>query len=272
MAAAEAAHAEMTDMTDEPLALGAERRFSIAGRVALVTGAAHGLGLGMASAFVSGGAKVALIDVDREALAAAERRLSEHGNVIAVHADVRDDVAVRSAVEATHTAFSRLDIVVNNAAIHEIQSLAEMDAAVSLDAMNVNTVGYLRVIAAARPHLVASRAGRVINIASITFYLGMPRLGAYVASKGAVIGLTRVLARELGPSGVTVNAIAPGAFPTRVEETAPAGWEESVLAAQSIKRRGHVGDVAAAAMFLASDAASFVTGQTISVDGGWTQH
>lgn len=259
-------------MRDEPLALGAERRFSIGGRVALVTGAAHGLGIGMASAFVSAGAKVALIDVDRDALSAAERRLAATGTVIAVRADLRDDIAVRQGVEQTHKAFGRIDIVVNNAAISPVQSLADLDSALSLDVMNVNAVGYLRLIAAARPHLVANGAGRVINIASIAFYVGMRGLGAYVASKGAVIGLTRVLARELGPSGVTVNAIAPGAFPTRMEETAPVGWEESVLAAQSIKRRGDVGDVAAAALFLASDAASFITGQTISVDGGWTQH
>ena len=123
--------------------------------------------------------------------------------------------------------------------------------------LDVNVAGYARMVQAAHPALAASGRGRVINLASITFYLGFPDgLGAYIASKGAVIGLTRALARELGPLGVTVNAIAPGAFPTRAEEIIEdrAAYDVQILSSQAIKRRGDVGDIAAAVLFLASDA------------------
>ena len=129
----------------------------------------------------------------------------------------------------------------------------------------------MRVIRSALPMLEQCGTGRIINISSITFLAGFERYNAYVASKGAVIGMTRALAREVGRTGTTVNAIAPGAFPTRIEEHEPdiVSFEAHVLEQQCIKRRGHVRDVGAAALFLASEAASFISGQTLVVDGGW---
>jgi 3-oxoacyl-[acyl-carrier protein] reductase len=120
---------------------------------------------------------------------------------------------------------------------------------------------------------VASGAGRVINISSITFFTAIPDgLGAYITSKAAVIGYTRALARELGPHGVCVNAIAPGAIPTRAENVIEdrAAYDQQVVDAQCLKRRGTVDEIAATAMFLASDGAGFITGQTLLVDGGWS--
>jgi NAD(P)-dependent dehydrogenase (short-subunit alcohol dehydrogenase family) len=113
--------------------------------------------------------------------------------------------------------------------------------------------------------------GRIINIASVTFFIGQPGLLSYVSSKGGVVGFTRTLAREIGSEGVTVNAISPGAFPTDAEKIHPnqEEYNQRMLDQQSVKRRGRPGDIGNLAAFLASDAASFITGQTIEVDGGW---
>jgi NAD(P)-dependent dehydrogenase (short-subunit alcohol dehydrogenase family) len=116
--------------------------------------------------------------------------------------------------------------------------------------------------------------GRIVNLSSITFLIGFPNLLDYVSSKGGVVGFTRALAREVGPAGVTVNAIAPGAFPTDAEKIHPnpEQYDKFVLDQQSLKRRGTPEDVGNLVAFLASDAASFITGQTIAIDGGWAMH
>ena len=181
-----------------------------------------------------------------------------------------------AAVGRAVDALGGLDILVNSAAIYPVGAL-EIDGrrpscSTSLTSTSPATRAWSR---RPSPRLAAIGRGRVINLASITFFLGFPDgLGAYIASKGAVLGLTRALARELGPKGVTVNAIAPGAFPTRAEEIIEdrAAYDVQILSSQAIKRRGDVGDIAAAVMFLASDAASFITGQTLVVDGGWVFH
>lgn len=258
---------------EEPIAPSAAQSFALAGRAALITGAAHGLGLAMATAFAGAGMKVAMVDLDEEGLASGRERLPQTVEVVTHVVDVRDPSQVQRAVNAAGKALGGLDVIVNDAAVYPVAPLTEVDPAQLLDVINVNVAGYIRVVQAARPWLVRSGHGRVINMASITFFLGFPDgLGAYIASKGGVIGITRVLARELGPHAVTVNAIAPGAFPTRAEdiiEDRPA-YDRQILSSQCLKRRGTVSDIAATALFLASDAASFITGQTIAVDGGWT--
>jgi NAD(P)-dependent dehydrogenase (short-subunit alcohol dehydrogenase family) len=229
----------------------------------------------MATAFVGAGCKVAVVDIDEVGLERTVALLSSHGQVFASRVDVRDADDVFTVVEQAARALGGIDVVVNNAAIYPTSEIAQMDATDFLEVLNVNVVGYARVVRAAHSELLRSRFGRVINFSSITFFLGIPPgLGAYVSSKGAVLGLTRVLARELGPQGVTVNAIAPGAFPTRAEEIIEdrIAYDEQILSSQCLQRRGDVGDIGGAALFLASDAASFITGQTIVVDGGWTFH
>jgi NAD(P)-dependent dehydrogenase (short-subunit alcohol dehydrogenase family) len=259
----------------EPTAFDAGARFDLTGRRALVTGAGHGLGLAIATGFAGAGAATALFDVDAAAVEEAGALIRSERAGITVHIealDVRDDASVREAVERTLGALGGLDILVNGAAIYPVGSIESMAPSVVLDVLDVNVAGYARMVQAAHPALTAHGRGRVINLASITFYLGFPDgLGAYIASKGAVLGLTRALARELGPKGVTVNAIAPGAFPTRAEEIIEdrAAYDIQILSSQAIKRRGVVGDIASAVLFLASDASSFITGQTIVVDGGW---
>jgi NAD(P)-dependent dehydrogenase (short-subunit alcohol dehydrogenase family) len=167
--------------------------------------------------------------------------------------------------------FGGTDVLVNNAAIYPSHPWYEADADEWDDVMRVNVRGYFLCAKAVRPQMLERGGGAVVNIASVTFYEGTALILSYVASKGAVIGFTRALAREAGPEGIRVNAVAPGAFPTG----ATAFWEDQdalwrgVLEAQSIKRQGRPEDVADAVCFFASDRSSFITGQTLLVDGGW---
>lgn len=253
----------------EPVAATAARRFEIRGLRVLVTGAAHGLGRATATAFVGAGARVAGLDVEPGPL---QDLREQHGIEQVVEADVEDDASVRRAVGAVVQQLGGLDVVVNAAARYPTGPVASLPSEPLLGVLDTNVGGTARVIAAAHDALRASDAARVINFASITFMTGVPAdLGAYISSKGAIIGLTRALARELGPSGIGVNAIAPGAFPTRAEDIIEdrVAYTEQILASQCLKRRGEVEDIACAALFLASPASAFVTGQTLVVDGGW---
>lgn len=258
----------------EPVAYDAADRFSVRDRAVLVTGGAHGLGLGIATAFLGAGARVGILDVDGAALEAQRNSMKAHGTIVSRVVDVTDDESVQQGVDQVAAELGGIDVVVNDAAVFPTAPLAETSAQMLSAALDVNVVGYLRTVTAALPHLLKSEHARIINFGSVTFFLGEPAgLGAYIATKGAVVGLTRALARELGPQGITANVLAPGAFPTRAEHGVhedQAAFDRQVIDVQSIKRRGEVADIAAAAIFLASDAASFITGQTLLVDGGWT--
>jgi NAD(P)-dependent dehydrogenase (short-subunit alcohol dehydrogenase family) len=255
----------------EPTAYDALRRFDVSGRSVLVTGGAHGLGLAIATAFAGAGCRIGLLDVDADGLEAARADIKEHADVAVFPVDVRDEAATQRAIDGAAAAHGGLDLLINAAAIYPLVPVMEMPADALLNVLNTNVAGYATTVRAAHRYL-AKGGGRVINIASITFYLGIPvGLGAYIASKGAIIGLTRALARELGPAGINVNAIAPGAFPTRAEEIYEdrEAYDQQIIASQCLKRRGRVEDIACATLFLASDGAAFITGQTLVVDGGW---
>jgi NAD(P)-dependent dehydrogenase (short-subunit alcohol dehydrogenase family) len=255
----------------EPTSYDALRLFDLSGRSVVITGGAHGLGLAIATAFAGAGCRVGLLDVDAEGLEAARADIKNRTDAVVFAVDVRDDGATRRAIDGVAEAHNGLDLLVNAAAIYPLVPVTEMPGDAFLNVLNTNVAGYATTVRAAHRYL-AKAGGRVINIASITFYLGMPvGLGAYIASKGAIIGLTRALARELGPAGINVNAIAPGAFPTRAEEIYEdrAAYDQQIIASQCLKRRGRVEDIACATLFLASDGAAFITGQTLVVDGGW---
>jgi 3-oxoacyl-[acyl-carrier protein] reductase len=245
------------------------------GRVAIVTGAGGGLGGGICSALTLAGATVVAVDVQRDkAERVAESHSRNSARCVALEVDVSDRSSVEGMVERVVGELGGVDIVVNNAAIYPSRPWTEIEESEWDQVLAVNLKGYFLCARAAFPHMKGKSRGRVINVASITFFIGFANLLDYVSSKGGVVGFTRTLAREVGSEGITVNAISPGAFPTDAEKIHPdpEGYNRWVLDQQSIKRRGTPKDVGNLVAFLASDAASFITGQTIEIDGGWAMH
>ena len=249
--------------------------FGLEGRAAIVTGAGGGLGEGICLALASAGAAVACVDRNAEtAQARATAVEAAGGTAIAVTADVSRTPSVEAMTEQVVSTFGRLDILVNNAAIYPRRAWTEITEEEWDTVLGVNLKGYFLCARAAFPHLKKHGHGRIINIASITAFIGMTHLLDYVSSKGAVMSFTRALAREVGPEAVTVNAISPGGFPTDAEKIHPDPdtYNEWILQQQSLKRRGTPDDIGNLVLFLAGDASSFITGQVIELDGGWYMH
>ena len=242
------------------------------GRVALVTGAGGGLGAGICSALASAGAAVAAVDVAREKAKLVADNLSRTGaRCVALEADVSDRSSVQETADRVDDELGGVDILINNAAIYPRRAWTEIEEQEWDRVMAVNLKGYFLCARAVYPHMKSKGRGNIVNVASITFFIGWTLLMDYVASKGGIVGFTRALAREVGPENINVNAIAPGAFPTDAEKIHPdqEGYNRWVLEQQSIKRRGTPEDIGNLVTFLSSDASSFITGQTIEIDGGW---
>ncbi len=256
-------------MTEESLPREAVKLFDLTDRRVLVSGAGHGLGLATAAAFAGAGAQVATMDIDTSVL---DDVAQAQGFGAVRRADVQNTPEVEAAVREGVSRLGGLDVVVNAAAQYPTGSLIDEPAEFMEDIFSTNVGGYARVVRAAFPALAKSGAGRVINFSSVmVFSADPPNLGAYVTSKAAVVGYTRALARELGVHGICVNSLAPGSIQTR--STAAVGdveaFRQRLMEIQSLKRFGRADDIAATALFLASDAAGFITGQTLLVDGGW---
>jgi 3-oxoacyl-[acyl-carrier protein] reductase len=237
---------------------------SLRGRVALVTGAARGIGAATARAFAGAGARVALLD--REA-AELDSVVADTGGV-AYPADVTNDAAVRRAVEDIVARWGRLDVLVNNAGIVRDATLPDVtddDWSATLD---VNLRGTMLCARAAVPHMKAAGFGRILSATSIVAQTGNYGQTAYAASKAGIIGLTRTWARELGPKGITANAVAPGFIDTGMVKSVPAKVMTDLLARTPAGRMGRPDEVASVYLFLASDLASFINGAVVGVDGG----
>jgi NAD(P)-dependent dehydrogenase (short-subunit alcohol dehydrogenase family) len=246
---------------------------NIAGKTILYTGAAGGLGLATTLAFLNRGATVIAVDNDADKVAALEAAVpaDARARLRVLRSNLSDLTSFRSDIEQ---AASGYDIVINNAAIYPSKPFEEFTVEEHQAVQRVNVDAGIVAVQVALPHMRAKQWGRIINVSSVTFYGGWALLSPYVASKAALVGLTRAWAREFGPYGVTVNAIAPGAFPTDAEKIHPdpEGYTRFVLDRQAVKRRGTALDIANALAFLASDEAGFITGQTLNVDGGWVMH
>lgn len=246
------------------------------GRTVLYTGAAGGLGFDTTLQMIERGATVVAIDYNAEKLQSLKQAAQEcgPGRLIACDADMGDLAAYRAVLERLVDETGGFDIVINNAGIYPAKPFADFTLEEYQAVQRVNVEAGVLAVQIALPRMKARGFGRIVNISSITISGAWENLSPYVASKMTLIGLTRAWAREFGPAGITVNAIAPGAFPTDAEKIHPdpQGYERMVLDAQAIKRRGHAGDIANAIAFFASEEAGFVTGQTLHVNGGWTMN
>jgi len=243
-------------------------RFSLEGRTALVTGASRGIGAAAARALDQAGARVALVARSREDLVAVAGALT-HDPVIVV-ADLGEADAAAAVARQVLDAVGTVDILVNNAAAAARLATVDTDAAVIDELLAVNVRAPLLLIAALVPSMIERGAGSIINLSSVSGVVGTPRRAAYAASKGALDAATRSLAIELGPSGIRVNSVAPGVVDTALwaKNKAIAGVIETIEAQTPLRRWATPEDIADVIVFLASDAARFVTGETISVDGG----
>jgi 3-oxoacyl-[acyl-carrier protein] reductase len=238
-------------------------------KVTLVTGAGDGIGRAIAERFGAEGAKVVVTDIDAEpARRVAEAIVEQGGAARALQLDVREPAQAEAAVALAVTRFGRLDVLVNNAGITDKCPFLETSLELWHRVLAVNLTGTFVCGQAAARAMVGQGSGRIVNIASTSGLRGGQARAAYGASKAAIVNLTETMAIELAPHGILVNALAPGPIETRA--TAGMVLGPALLPRLALKRMGAPSEVAAAALFLASDDCSFTTGHVLTVDGGFT--
>jgi len=242
-------------------------------RVAVVTGAASGIGLGVARGLVADGHLVALLDRDAEGVEAAAEGLRGGGaTVLAVHADVADRVSVANAFDRVRAELGPVGILVTSAGIESFTPVLDISADGWDRIIGVNLTGTFTCVQAALPDMVDSHWGRIVTISSSSAQSGAPNMAHYAASKGGVIGLTKALAVELARSGITVNTIPPSLVDTPMARKAEAVGDfpgvDVVGPMVPVGRAGTPADIAAACSYLCSEEASYITGQIVGVNGG----
>ena len=245
---------------------------NLTGKTVLITGAAAGLGRAFAQHFARVGATVIIADINEGGLAETKSLLEDIGVTnFAQNVDVTDAKSCRALAQSVQDRFGGIDVLVNNAALYaglDRRAFEEFDEDVWDKVMAVNVKGVWQMCRAFSAQLRTSGAGSIINVASATVFSGSPQWMHYVASKGAVIAMSRVMAKEMGSDNVRVNALAPGFTLTdasfgHIEDAREYGVDRAAL-----KRNADVDDITGAAIYLASDLSKFTTGQTLVVDGG----
>lgn len=238
---------------------------------AVITGAASGIGRAIALKFVHEGAAVMAADLDgKAAMSLADEIEADGGSAIGIGADITKRAEIDAMVAAAIERFGRIDVLVNNAGSRIIKPFLEHTEEDWRRMLDVNLTGHFLCCQAVIPHMLEAGSGRVINMASIASYVGRPNRAGYVAAKGGLLSLTRALAADMAGKNVTVNALAPGMIASPLnrdfaeDQVLGEAWKTENLAG----RWGEPEDVAGVATFLASDDAGFITGETITVDGG----
>lgn len=239
----------------------------------VVTGAGGAIGGAISARLAEDGRPVALFDLNVErAEAVAAEIVDRGGRAAAVHCDVGDADRIANAFQEAQDVLGPVDVLINNAAVFPSGPFVDVTVAELDTTTAINQRSYFLCAQHAARSMMANDGGAIVNIASITWHGGWTDMAPYVAAKGAVVAMTRALATELGSHEIRVNAIAPGAFPTEAERAQHPdldAYEARILESQAIKRRGRMDDVAAAVSFLVGPESSFITGQTLNVDGGW---
>jgi NAD(P)-dependent dehydrogenase (short-subunit alcohol dehydrogenase family) len=248
---------------------------SLKDRVAIVTGAGQGIGRAFAKAFAAAGAVAVIAERNEKTAAAVSAEIMKAGGkALAVEADIADPASIEEMVGIVEDDYGRIDILVNNAAIFstlQMRPFEQIPLDEWSDVLKVNITGQMLCARAVLPAMRRSKWGRIINMSSGAVSLGRPGYLHYIASKSALIGMSHSMARELGPDGITVNAILPGAVFTEIErKTVTPQQKERIIAMQCIPRAETPEDLIGTVLFLASDASGFITGQVINVDGGAT--
>jgi 3-oxoacyl-[acyl-carrier protein] reductase len=235
-------------------------------RVAIVTGAARGIGRGIAEAFAREDALVVVADRDAEGGAAVAAALGEPACAIAV--DVSDEASVGALVSAVLARHGRVDVLVNNAGIASSSDVAEMSLATWAETIAIDLTGVFLCSRAVLPGMLERGSGRIVNVGSQLGLRGAPALAHYCAAKGGVHAFTKALAREVAGSGITVNAIAPGPIDTEILQSVDPETMVGILAEIPLGRLGRVEEIAPTAVLLASDEGAYYTGSVLNVSGG----
>jgi 3-oxoacyl-[acyl-carrier protein] reductase len=242
---------------------------SLAGRTAIVTGAGRGVGAATACLFARAGAEVALVDLDAGSVTGTAEQIGLTGReALPFVVDVTDAFAMERLVDRVADEWGRLDILVNNAGIRRDGPLEDLSDKEWTESLDVDLHGAMVCTRATVPHMLRHGFGRILSASSAVARDGRYGGTAYAASKGGILGLTRVWARELGPKGITANAVAPGLIDTEIGRSLRADVLAEAVARIPARRMGRAEEVANVYLFLASDLASFVNGAVVGVDGG----
>lgn len=241
----------------------------LTGKTAIVTGASRGIGAAIARKLCEAGANVALCSRSAEAVAAIADALNSEGyTAISTAADISQKSDVEALIKAVQERFSQIDILVNNAGITRDTLLMRLKDEDWNAVLQTNLTGTMYCTRAVLRPMIRQRSGRIINISSVIGVMGNAGQASYAAAKAGIIGFTKTIAREVGARGITVNAIAPGFITTDMTAQIPEQHQKQLLELIPLRRFGSPEDVADTVCFLASDAARYITGQTLHVDGG----